>query len=47
MVSTFAPRKDSAKMHLQNSPAHAFGQNSPFLQKIPPSVKWALHHLKG
>ena len=33
MVSTFPPRKHSAKMHLQNSPACAFGRNSP----LPPN----------
>ena len=32
MVSTFPPLKYSAKIHLRNLSAHAFGQNTP----LPP-----------
>ena len=33
MVSTFPPLKYSAKIHLRNFSAHAFGQNTPLLPK--------------
>ena len=33
MVSTFPPLKYSAKIHLRNLSAHAFGQNTPLRPK--------------
>ena len=43
MVSTFPPLKHSAKIHLQNLSAHAFGQNTP----LPPkNSAWCKMSLK-
>ena len=43
MVSTFPPLKYSAKIHLRNLSAHAFGQNTPLPLKNSAWCKMSLN----
>ena len=46
MVSTFPPLKYSAKIHLRNFSAHAFGRNTPLPPKNSAWCKISLMGLK-